>query len=176
MNKFILMMAMAISFAASNTWSACDMGNAAPGTPANCNSVITLTINGQVIVQGLGDIDLGAYAGTNMSGNDDFCIGATTPANGVTVTFTSQKAAGGQFNLAGTTITTDLIPYNLQFNDGATLTNSVTSGTGISTTDIQTLACAADSSNIQVDVLAADINTAADSAYTDTITVLVAAN
>ena len=175
-NKLILMAVMTVSFTVSNAWSACDMANAAPGTPADCNSVITLTINGQVIVEGLGDIDLGAYAGNDMSGSDDFCIGTTTPASGVTVTFTSQNAAGGQFNLAGTTITTDLVPYNLQFNDGVTLTNSVTSGTGISTTDIQTLACAADSANIQVDVLAADINTAADTTYTDTITVLVAAN
>ena len=170
-NKLILMAAVAISFAASNAWSACDMANAAPGTPADCNSVITLTINGQVIVEGLGDIDLGAYAGNDMSGSDDFCIG--TNANDVTVTFTSQNATGTQFNLNGNT---DTIPYTLQFTDSDNNAVNVDSGNGISTANVDGLNCRGVPVNIQVDVLAADINIAADAAYTDTITVLVAAN
>ena len=127
----------------------------------------------------LSDWSCGTYvSGSDESDNVDFCIG-TNSAAGVTVTFTSANDPTnvGDFNLAGTTVTTDLIPYNLQFTDAAnTTTATVSSGTGISTTGVETLACGADASNIQVDVLATDIDAAGDVAYQDTITITVSPN
>ena len=168
-----------LPFISSQAWSACADTGAVSSiiNTDGCTSVINLAIPQLVTVKNLGDIDLGTYtSGSDESGNDDFCIG-TNSAAGVTVTFTSENGNAGQFNLAGTTVTTDLIPYNLQFTDAANFTTAtVTSGAIISTTGVETLACGADASNIQVDVLATDIDAAGDVAYQDTITITVSPN
>ena len=174
MKKLIFTTALLTSFAASNAWSDCVDTGAVSNITAGCTSEIELVVSDLVIVKNLDNIGLGSYAGSDLSGNDSFCVG-TNDTLGLTATFNSQNTSGTDFRLVGGT-NGDFIPYNLRFTDGTTPIATVTSGTGIPTTNVQDLACGSDDANIQVDVTTTNIDIVSADTYTDTITVTVSPN
>ena len=182
MSKLIFMAAIVISFTASKAWSACADTGAVTSITSGCTSVIDLQVNELVIVQGLVDINLGTYTGSDLSDGDDFCIGTNDTA-GVTVNFESQnEGATNNFQLAGGG---DFIEYDVTFTDGgSTVTPVVSDSAGAITTDDINIAAAntraldcttgGGDARIDVSVTAANINAASPGTYQDIITVTVA--
>ena len=178
MNKLIFMAAIVVSFTTSKAWSACTLGPVGSITNGDgCTSVIDLQVNELVIVQGLIDIDLGTYTGSDLSDGDDFCIGSNDTA-GVTVSFESlNEGATNNFRLAGTG--GDFIEYDVTFTDGGNVpTDPVvsTDDINIAAANTRALDCTTGGGDARIDVsvTAANINAASPDTYQDTITVTVA--
>lgn len=140
------------------------------GATSTGDLLISLDINSLVQVSNLGDIALGTYAGTDLTGTDNFCV----YRNGVGNYAITMSGDGGVFELSDGGINT--LPYSVDFTNGATtaLTSTValTAQTGANTTS--TTCAGVD--NVAVAITVANANLAAAPAgnYTGTLTILVA--
>ena len=157
------------------------------GTPLNNGAFgetifidLTVVINPLVLVEGLDDIDLGTYApGVDPSNSDSFCIG-TNAAAGATIIATSNSSGTG-FNLTGANVG-DEIPYAVTLTDSNGVENPINEGgIGLSLPQAQLddLNCNGSTGGdvtMTVTASALTINSAADTAYSDTITLIITPN
>ena len=172
-----------------DTGSASVPGGAAAGN-ATCDVDVTLDVAEQVTIEGLEDLDMGTYnsagapALTAAADSASFCLGAVGLGSAdVTFTTSASGLAAGVFGLTGDT-EGDEVAYQIAFNDGSGGgLASVTSGTAITVDadELDDIGCSgtggtAASMGLSVGYAAAAFDDAADTAYTDTVTVLVEPN
>lgn len=137
---------------------------------------LLITVANIVRVSGLSDINLGAWSGTgNLSGSTTFCIYSNTSSAGYTVTFLSANQSGSTFRLANAA-GTSFVPYTVQFADsvsgaGTTVSTAPISGVGNNT---QSNCGGVDDAQLNVTVLAANLQGLPPQPFSDTITLQVA--
>lgn len=153
------------------------IGTAIP--PANASSQGDLTINlsipNIVRITGLTDIDLGTYAGVDVSGSDALCVYRNVTGNYSITAESTNTDAGGTFKLKGAGA--DYIPYSVAWTHGGgtvALTENAQSNapTGASTTS--TTCGGGTNHSVAVTVLATDADAAtAVGAYSDVLVLTV---
>ena len=137
--------------------------------------LITLTVNNEVKISNLADIDLGVFGGTDVSGTSPACVYRNgLPGGAYNITATG-SGAGNAFEL---TDGTDIVDYAVEFDDGSGfsgLTTGVALGSsGATNADDDCFTAGADNAAVRVTVTAADAAVLPASVYTGTLTLLVA--
>ena len=156
------------------------IGTAVPPAQASSQGdlIINLSIPNIVRISNLDDIDLGTYAGVDVSGNDDVCVYRNVTGDySITAASTNTDAAGTFKLLHNDGVTDHYIAYSVDWTDGGgttALTEGLqdTSMSGASTTS--TTCGGGTNHNVAVTVLATDADAAtATGAYSDTLVLTV---
>jgi len=150
------------------------------GATSTGTTDVTLTIASQVRISDLNDFALGTYGGAgNLTGNDNVCAYTNVASGAYNITFTdNSEMTATQFAVENAGNTAE-IPMEVRYNDvTGTAGNAVaTYGTQMASTGANITAddCSAGglSGNIQVTLLAADLQAAPADAYASTVTVLM---
>ena len=148
-----------------------------PGATSTGTMQIQVTVPQIVVIRNIQDPNTGTFDGTtDVSLNDNVCVGSNTANNGYSITATSTNGAGGNFQLNGAT---DTVLYNVAWADQA----GQTSGTALTSGTVQNfanptagsnIACAADNATVVITVPAANLQAVTADTYTDTLTLTVA--
>lgn len=150
------------------------------GTTSTGTVGVSLTINPVYQVTSLTDFVLGTYGGTGaMTGNQDVCVytNDATRSYGVRVTDSSTMSATG-FSVQNAGATAQ-IPYTLRWNDatGIAGNTALAYNTRLASIDANitsaTCATGGDSANLQISLLATDLQAAPAGSYTTTVSVLI---
>lgn len=176
MQKKLLAVAMAVAGLSLSSVSMAGPGGTA-GPTSSQNSILTLQINGAIIINQVADINLGIFDPTvvaDVIGTSQACVGRAGGTD-YSVTVTS---ANTSFNLVDP-LTVTPIPYQVAWRDNSaeaytTLSYGVASGTY--TADQASVGpCGGETDNkLQVTVPYAGMNASTAGIYQDTLTVLVA--
>lgn len=156
----------------------CDVGDASctPATAAprtvTVSFTIEITIEGVIQISGLEDMNLTANIAADTSASQDFCVYHLTGAN-FRITGDSTNGTGSFLLQAA-----DQIPYQVTIEDVAAGTAEQLSEGTISTASwpgSTSKECVTGGENMRltIRVLLADVQTAQDSSYTDTLTLTV---
>jgi len=136
---------------------------------------ISLTVNDEVKISNLVDINLPPFGGTDVTGTSDACI-YRNGGGDYLITATGSGAANA-FQL---TDGTNSVNYSVNYDDG-TGSSSLASGVALSRTnaaedDDDCVTFGADNATIDVTVAAADASALPAAVYSGTLTLLVAPN
>ncbi len=155
------------------------ISNAGGGRSSFANNVTAnLTLPDTIAITELNDINLGSYAGVDMSANESMCVfragGAANPNYGVSLT---GSGAGGAFTLQRNA---SIIPYTVTWNDGSG-TAAVTPGVLLSARinafpgSLNCNSGANNNATLGVTVLATDIDTLVTESgnHSGTLTIMV---
>ena len=134
---------------------------------------ITLDVNDEVRISNLTDINLGVFAGVDVSGSSAACVYRNGTGN-YQLTASGDGAAGA-FTLTDGVAT---VPYSVTYDDGSgpLAATSGTAMTGLTGGDPGSTTCAGTGNNgtVTVTVLAADASGLAAATYAGILTLLVA--
>lgn len=153
------------------------IGTAIP--PANATSqgdlIINLNIPNIVRITGLTDINLGTYAGVDVSGTDALCVYRNVTGDYSITAGSTNTDAVGTFKLKGAGA--DYIPYSVDWtHSGGTvaLTEGTQDATATGANTTSTTCGGGTNHSVAVTVLATDADAAtAVGAYTDTLVLTV---
>lgn len=153
------------------------IGTAVP--PANASSQGDLTINlsipNIVRITGLTDINLGTYAGVDVSGSDALCVYRNVTGNYSITAESTNTDAGGTFKLKGAGA--DYIPYSVDWTDtvGPTALTEGLQDTTMTGASITSTTCGGGTNHsVTVSVAALDADAAtATGAYSDVLVLTV---
>lgn len=135
-------------------------------TASTGTSTVTFTVENEVLVTDMQDIDLAGAVGADRTGNSDLCI-YTNSAVGYNLTATG-SGAGSAFEITdGTTP----LAYTVDF-DGAALASGTATGTLTDHDPAST--CGTATGNVVVTVASATADAAGPGAYTGVLTLVVA--
>lgn len=136
------------------------------------NFTIVISVPGLVQISDLDPIDLGSFDGVNdLSGVDDVCVYRNNGGADYRVV-ASADGAGGAFTL---TNGIDVLPYQVDWNDGGGFVALSTGVAAVMTGANQSLTDCGGVNNavVQVTVNGIDMSTAAPGVYASTLTLLI---
>ncbi|MGI9324759.1 MAG: hypothetical protein ACR2PZ_06035 [Pseudomonadales bacterium] len=162
-------------FAAAMATSAIAATQGTPGFTSTGSLVITVDVNDEVRISSLADINLGPFAGVDMTGSSPACI----YRNGIPTTYQITGTGSGAANAFTLTDGTNTVPYSVDYTD-LNGTNALTTGSALLAQDgaDNDVNCAntGDNGSIDVTVTAVDAAALPAAAYTGTLTLVVAPN
>ncbi len=162
-------------FAAAMASSAMAATQGTAGFTSTGSVIISIDVNDEVQISNLTDINLGAFAGVDLTGSSPACIYRNGPATTYQITGTGSGAANA-FTL---TDGTNTVPYTVNYTDDS-VTSAMTTGTALlgqdGADDDTGCANTGDNGTIAVTVTAANAAALPASTYTGTLTLVVAPN
>jgi hypothetical protein len=148
------------------------------GATSTATSLISVTVPSLYKITGIADIALGSYSGTGgLTGAEDVCVysNATGAYHVVATDSSTMSATGFSAQNAGATAQ---IPYTVKWNSatGTTGNAAVTYNTALAATNASTTSqtCGGgNNANLQISMIATDLQAAAAGSYSTTISVLI---
>ena len=143
------------------------------GTTSTGTTVVDITLDEQIQVSGLLDINLTYTAGVNSTGNTPLCIYRRNNA-AIDLTLSSANEVGTDFNLSDGAATPTLLTYSVALSGDDTVAAVQSSNTNTLANANTTSATCGGSPGHQIDVTvsAGVLDAAQAGTYSDTITIL----